>query len=92
MGGVFYEIFWCLLIYIFFIKSKPIKIVIIVLLITCGLEFLPLWHPPFLENLRSNFIGQTVLGNSFNKTDFIYYFAGSLIGWLWMSLINKVKH
>lgn len=92
LGGAFYEIFWCLLIYVFFIKTKPFKIVIIVFLLTCGLEFLQLWHPPFLENLRSSFILQTILGNSFNQTDFIYYFAGSLAAWLWLRLINLERN
>jgi hypothetical protein len=36
-----------------------------VLVATCLLEFLQLWHPPLLEAVRSTFIGRTVLGTSF---------------------------
>jgi hypothetical protein len=57
---------------------------IVVLLATCALEFLQLWHPPFLEYLRSSFIGRTVLGTSFAWLDFPYYVLGCWIGWLWM--------
>jgi len=59
---------------------------------TCLLEFLQLWRPPFLEMLRSYFIGATVLGSSFAWFDFAYYFFGSAIGWLWLRWItNKTK-
>ncbi len=87
LGGVFYVIFWCLVGYLFFPKSKPWKIAAIVLTITCLLECLQLWHPPFLEWLRSYFIGATILGTSFVWSDFPYYFLGSAIGWLWLRWI-----
>ena len=87
LGGLFYEIFWCLGAFLFFPKSKPWKISAIVLTITCLLEFLQLWHPPFLELLRSYFIGATILGSSFAWLDFPYYLFGSGIGWLWLRCI-----
>jgi hypothetical protein len=88
LGGFFYEIFWCLLIFLFSEKIKPWKIAGSVLLITCGLEFLQLWHPLFLEIPRSYFIGRTILGTTFSWSDFPYYFLGSAAGWLWMRLLN----
>jgi hypothetical protein len=84
LGGVFYEIFWCLLIFLFLDAGKPWVTAIWVLVLTCCLEFLQLWHPPFLELLRSNFIGRMILGTSFTWSDFPYYFLGCAIGWLWM--------
>ena len=68
---------------------KSFKIVIFVFIITCCLETLQLWHPEFLEVIRSNFIGVTILGNSFNWLDFPYYFIGSLLGYLWLYKIKK---
>ncbi|MFC2104877.1 DUF2809 domain-containing protein, partial [Bacteroidota bacterium] len=59
LGGVFYEIFWCLLFFILLPKSKPLGIVIWVLIITCILEFVQLLDNVFLDIIRSNFIGQT---------------------------------
>lgn len=81
LGGLFYEIFWCLLVALIFTKAKAIKVAMWVFVITCSLEFLQLWHPAFLEVLRNNFIGRTILGNSFNWMDFPYYFVGSLTGY-----------
>jgi len=89
LGGVFYEIFWCLVVLLFFPKLKSLKIAISVFIITCCLEILQLWHPWFLEVIRSNFIGVTIFGNSFNWFDFPYYFIGSLLGYLWLYKIKK---
>ena len=84
VSGVWYEIFWCLLVFFFIPEGKAWLMAIVVLLMTCALEFLQLWHPPLLEYLRSSFIGRTVLGTSFAWSDFPYYVLGCWIGWLWM--------
>ncbi|HAO21479.1 MAG: hypothetical protein BWK80_56465 [Desulfobacteraceae bacterium IS3] len=89
-GGVFYEIFWCLLIFLF-AEIRPVIIALSVLITTCCLEFLQLWHPPILEWLRSFFIGRTILGTTFDGWDFPYYFIGSGIGWLWMKALCSIK-
>ena len=91
LGGAFYVIFWCLVFYFIFPKSKSWFIATIVLVVTCLLEFLQLWHPPLLEFIRSNFIGVTILGHSFNWSDFPYYFLGSAIGWLWLKCIHNLS-
>ena len=89
LGGVFYEIFWCLIIFLFSNRKSPWRIVLMVFLGTCALEFLQLWHPPFLEFLRSHFIGQTILGTTFAGSDFPYYFLGCGIGWAWIRYLKK---
>lgn len=88
LGGVFYEIFWCLLAYLLF--NNILRITVSVFLITCTLEFLQLWHPLFLEYIRSYFIGRTLLGTSFVWSDFIYYFIGCVISYLILKKIQKV--
>ena len=88
LDGVFYEIFWCLVFYLFCRRLKAGIIAAIVLFGTCCLEFLQLWHPPFLEYLRGNFIGRTVLGTTFCWSDFPYYFIGSCIGWFWLKKLG----
>ena len=88
LGGVFYEIFWCLLIAGLFPSTSPKRIAGLVLAATCGLEFLQLWHPPFLETLRRHFIGSTILGTTFSPSDFPYYFAGSVAGYFWIMKIR----
>ena len=89
LSGAFYEIFWCLVLLLFLNKTTPWKIAAVVFLITCSLEFLQLWHPPFLEIIRSNFVGKTIIGTSFVWSDFIYYIIGSTVGWLWLILIKQ---
>jgi hypothetical protein len=84
LGGVFYEILWCLVLGLCLPRWKAARIATAVLTTTCMLEFLQLWHPPFLEWLRSYFLGRTILGSYFDWWDFPYYFAGSALGWLWL--------
>jgi len=86
LGGLFYEIFWCLVIFLIFPRLQPRYIATGVFLGTCALEFLQLWHPVFLEFLRGYFIGRTILGTTFAWSDFLWYFLGSLLGWLWIKL------
>ncbi len=89
LGGVLYVIFWCLFAFLFLSNTKPWKIAAVVFAVTCFLEFLQLWHPTFLEYLRSNFIGRTILGTTFTWSDFPYYLVGCGIGWLWMKSLQK---
>lgn len=88
LGGVFYEIFWCILFFILLPKSKPKHIAIGVFAFTCLIEFMQLLDSSFLVFLRSNFIGRTIIGSSFSWTDFPYYIIGSVLGFL---LLNKLK-
>lgn len=89
LGGVFYEIFWCLLIFLLFKRMRPWGIALAVLSVTCALEFLQLWHPPALVYLRSSFLGKAVLGTTFTWSDIPYYFAGCGIAYIWIILIQK---
>jgi len=89
LGGILYVIFWCLFAFLFLRNTKPWKIATVVFAITCSLEFLQLWHPPFLEFLRSHFLGRTLLGTSFTWSDFPYYLVGCGIGWLWLKYLQK---
>jgi len=49
---------------------------------------LQLWHPPFLELIRSTFWGRALIGTSFSWWDFPHYIFGSAIGGF---LIEKLK-
>lgn len=82
IGSVAYEIFWILLAVLCFPHTSILTIAIAVCLTTCGLEFLQLWHPAWLEAARATLPGRLVLGNSFSWMDFPAYFVGSFVGWL----------
>ena len=87
LGGVIYVILWCLVWAIIRPEWRAESIAAGVLAATCVLEFLQLWHPPLLEWLRSFFLGRTILGSYFDWSDFIYYFAGAALGYLWLRLM-----
>lgn len=79
LGGVLYVIFWSLAVSLLFLHVRPWRIALVVFLITCFLECLQLWHPSFLETIRSTFMGATLLGNSFSWSDLGHYVIGLLI-------------
>ncbi|HEY9831335.1 MAG TPA: DUF2809 domain-containing protein [Stenomitos sp.] len=89
LGSIAYEIFLILLIAVLFPKASPLWTAIGVCLATCLVEFLQLWQPPFLQALRATFPGRLVLGNSFTWSDFISYFIGSFLGWVWMWALRQ---
>ncbi|MBD2518668.1 DUF2809 domain-containing protein [Nostoc sp. FACHB-973] len=93
VGGIFYEIFWCLFAFLFITTHSSVwQIPLWVLVITCLLEFMQLWHPPFLNSVRSFWWGKMLIGSAFTWADFPYYFIGSGLGWLWLRLcVRGVK-
>jgi hypothetical protein len=89
LGGVFYEIFWCLVVFLLFPTMRTWMIAIGVLMVTCVLEFAQLWHPPALTLIRSHFLGETLLGTAFSWLDSPYYLGGTAIGWAWISWLRN---
>jgi hypothetical protein len=82
-------VFWCLVVFFLFPRVAAWKIAGGVLVVTCLLECLQLFSSQLLDNIRSSFIGQAVLGNSFNPADFIYYVAGAISAYLWITFMIK---
>ena len=91
LGGILYEIFWCLVAFLCLPKTRTYKIAGTVFIITCILEILQLWHPPFLQTIRSTFMGKTLIGTSFVWSDFVYYLIGCVIGLFVTHLIQKLN-
>ena len=88
LGGVFYVIFFSLMVYLFFPYKKPLFICLLVLLVTTILEYTQLWHPVFLEKIRTTWIGASLIGNSFNLHDIPWYIVGAIIAFL---IITQIK-
>ena len=85
-GGAAYVILW-ILAYAFIRPMAPaLPVALIVLFITCCLEFLQLWHPAWLEAIRRTWPGRLILGTTFEWSDFPPYFVGAVIGFLVMRL------
>lgn len=87
-GGIPYEIFWILLVILIWPQASALWTSVGVCVVTCILEFLQLWHPPFLQAIRATLVGRLVLGTTFFWSDFPYYFIGSFFGWLWVKGIQ----
>jgi len=60
-------------------RQHRIPICAFAFLLTCAIEFLQLWHPPFLESMRATLPGRLFLGNTFSWIDFPAYFVGALV-------------
>ena len=89
-AGVIYTIFWCLVAFFFWPRKEMItRIAVGVFLGTSFLEVLQLWHPSFLEQIRSTFLGRALIGTTFVWWDLPHYAAGCTIAWLWMHRILK---
>ena len=87
-AGLLYEIFWCLVVFFFIPYRKYItRIALWVLVITCILETLQLWHPPFLQLIRSTFLGSALIGTTFVWWDFPHYVLGCAIAWVLMKAL-----
>jgi len=83
-GGIFYEIFFCLLLHLVFQKIPPRKIALSVFTATCLIEFLQLYHPPWIQYVRSFWLGKAILGTTFNPWDFFHYLLGCFLGFVWI--------
>ncbi len=88
-SSIFYELSWCLLVFLFIPSRQGIvQIPVGVFVVTCVFEFLQLWHPPFLEWIRSYLLGRLLIGATFDWWDFLYYGIGCSSGWLWLRQIS----
>jgi len=91
-AGVLYEIFWCLVLFFFWLRRENItKIAASIFAATVFLEALQLWHSRVLEQVRSTFLGAALIGTTFSWWDFPHYLLGCTIGWLLMHRLLKVK-
>ena len=80
-GGLLYVTFWILFVCVMAPSVSGLLASITVLLVTSLLEVPQLWHPPFLQPVRSTFIGQAILGDTFDWSDFSYYALGASAGY-----------
>jgi glycopeptide antibiotics resistance protein len=91
-AAVFYEIFWCLCLFLVFPKPQHITVTAVsVFIATCFLEILQLNHHHILESIRSYRVGVWLVGNGFDWLDFPHYVVGSGLGWLVLRRIDSWK-
>ena len=86
-GGTFYVVFWILFVAILTPRCRSGMTAGGVLVATSGIEFLQLWHPAWLTELRSFKAGQLLLGTTFSWGDFTFYLLGAVLGY---ALLRKL--
>ena len=90
LGGVIYVVFFIVLASLVFPKASSRKVSLIVLYVTCLLEFSQLIHTPTLDQFRRNFVFRAIFGSTFNPFDFIWYFIGAISGFFLVLFVNKI--
>ncbi len=88
-GGVVYVVLWVVSAAFFWVRTAASRLALGVLLVTCLLEFLQLWHPVWLEAIRATFPGRVLLGTTFGWDDFPPYFLGAFLGWFMVKVIRR---
>ncbi len=79
-GGSLYVLAWIFFILMLAPRFAPLQVCVVVLLGTCAIEVLQLWHLPILEAARGTLPGRILLGTTFVWSDFPAYGAGALVG------------
>ena len=88
LGGVIYVVFFIVLASLVFPKTTPLKISLIVLCVTCLLEFSQFIQLDFLNSLRKHFMIRALIGSVFNFLDFVFYVSGTFLGFFVLRAIN----
>ncbi|PSQ76559.1 MAG: hypothetical protein BRD33_03015 [Bacteroidetes bacterium QH_6_63_17] len=66
-GGILYVIFWTVVVVLAVPSLSPWTVAGGVFIVTCGLEFLQLWSPAWLEAIRDTFFGHALPGSTFGR-------------------------
>lgn len=90
LGGIIYVVFWILLFSIIFPDYPLFKLVFLVLLFTCLIEFTQIIQNPFLSHLREYFIFRAIFGSTFNAIDYLYYIVGAIAGFIISLILNRI--
>jgi hypothetical protein len=82
-ASIAYEAFFVALVFVVMPRPERLaRIAVGVCLATIFLEFLQLWKPPWLQAIRSTFVGRSLLGNAFSWRDMPAYPLGCFLAWL----------
>jgi hypothetical protein len=72
-----------------FHRSSTFRIALVAVCVAWSIEFLQLYHAPWIDGIRSTRLGHLVLGNDFNSPDLVAYVIGISIGALAEFLLLK---
>src|SRR5688572_32667002 len=86
---------WALVVFlclgIVFPRSSTVRIALGAVCMAWGVEFLQLYHAPWIDGIRSRRVGRLVLGSTFNGPDLVAYVVGIGLGVVaeWVFLKEK---
>ncbi len=63
-----------------FPRSTTLRLFLAALGFAWGIEFLQLYHAPWIDGLRSTLPGRIILGSTFNAPDLLAYAVGVVLG------------
>lgn len=89
-GGIAYEMLWILVVIFIYPRADRRLTAIWVCAVTCAIEFLQLYQPPWLQAIRATLPGRLLLGSTFLWSDLPVYSIGSYIGWLWVRMLDRL--
>ncbi len=88
-GGIPYVCYWIAFWFVFFpFRRCILPICVAVTTGICLLEFLQLWKPPWLMQIRATRFGAALLGSGFTWDDFPPYFIGGAVAAFVLMLIS----
>ena len=90
-GGIIYVVFFIVLSSLFFTETSPIKISVIVLVITSLIEFTQLIQNEVLIGIRDIKLIRALIGSTFNPFDFLFYLFGMIIGCSVLMILKSKK-
>jgi Protein of unknown function (DUF2809) len=88
-GSLAYQLLLMFLAAFFYPRASLVKIAVWVCILSCVIEVLQLWQPPFLRAIRALWIGRILLGNTFLWSDFPPYAIGSFLGWFLLKWLRR---
>lgn len=88
-GSIAYQILLMLLVLFIYPLANLRLTAIWVCVISCAIELLQLYQPPWLQSIRATLAGRLILGTTFLWSDFPAYSIGSYLGWLWLRFLGK---
>ena len=87
-GDILYTMFFFFLLILIWPKWHPLISAGIAFCFSTAIEFTQLISTPFLESIRSYFLGRTLIGTGFSPVDILYYFLGSILGLLLLRFLS----
>jgi Protein of unknown function (DUF2809) len=76
-----------------FVRGSTLCVAVSAVCFAWSVEFLQLYHAPWIDGIRSNRLGHLVLGSVFNGPDLVAYGVGIAVGvvveWGWLRRLGR---